>query len=158
MAEAGGPGGRLTGRLHVPDVNRRAGALPSLGTSQRCVDVGGALVSRLSLMAISNESLNRSGPAFVSGSSAVANAIVRPSGDHANCCTPIVAVVSARTRPLSTRATNTCDRATPAVGAPARHAIWRPSGDHRGLESATCPPTSAFVVPFATSTRTSVGS
>src|SRR5512143_3296392 len=93
IGAAGGPGGWLVGRLHVPDV-RRLAAPPLDGTTQRCVG-STAVVTVKSSFTISNESLKRSGPVFFSGSSAVANAIVLPSGDHANCCTPVGAFVSA---------------------------------------------------------------
>src|SRR5262245_34848813 len=61
--DEGAPGGKLTGRLQVPDVSRRAGALPSLPTSHTCVGIA-AFVTRKSSLPISNESLNRSTPVF----------------------------------------------------------------------------------------------
>src|SRR5207244_1066932 len=68
--DEGAPGGKLTGRLQGPEVNRR-GVVPSLPTSHRCVGIA-ALVTRKSSLPISNESLKRSMPVFFSGSSAVA--------------------------------------------------------------------------------------
>src|SRR5205809_7952111 len=44
--EAGGPGGKLGGRLQEPDVRRRAGAPPSDGTSQTCVRRGAAWIRK----------------------------------------------------------------------------------------------------------------
>ncbi len=70
IGAAGGPGGWLVGRLHDPDVSRRA-APPSDGTIQMWVGVG-AVVTVKSSFWISKESLKRSGPVFFSGSSAVA--------------------------------------------------------------------------------------
>ena len=48
IGDDGGPGGKLTGRLHVPDVSRRAAPL-SFATSQTCVEVG-AFVTRKSVL------------------------------------------------------------------------------------------------------------
>ena len=70
IRDAGGPGGCAVGRLQDPDVSR-LGAPPSAGDTQMCVGVT-AVVTVKSSFTISNESLKRSGPVFLSGSSAVA--------------------------------------------------------------------------------------
>src|SRR2546426_4728232 len=95
--DAGAPGGWLIGRLHEPEVMRRASP-PSAGTSHAWVGSACDWIRKSSL-ATSNESLKRSGPVFFSASSSVAYAIVRPSGDHANCWTPFGALVMRRTSP-----------------------------------------------------------
>src|SRR5690349_9172558 len=84
--DAGELGGWLIGMLHAPQVKRRAPA-PSVPVTQRCAGRG-AEVNRKSLFPTSNESLNRSSPVRFWASSDAAYAIMRPSGRHANCCTP----------------------------------------------------------------------
>src|SRR6266849_5576987 len=91
IGDDGGPGGKLTGMLHVPDVKRRASP-PALATSQRWVGVGASVIVKSSFPT-SNASLNFSRPVFFGDSSAVAYATVVPSGDQANCCTPLDAFV-----------------------------------------------------------------
>jgi hypothetical protein len=43
MAEAGGPGGRLIGSVHVPEVSRFI-APPAAGTTQTCVGVSASVI------------------------------------------------------------------------------------------------------------------
>src|SRR5262245_7593740 len=92
IGDAGGPGGWLVGSLHAPAVSRFIDP-PSAATTHRCVGNTAAVIVKSSFT-ISNESLNRSGPLFFSSSSTLAYAIVPPSGDHANCCTPVAALVT----------------------------------------------------------------
>jgi hypothetical protein len=90
--DAGGPGGQATGRLQRPDV-RRFASPPLDGTVQIWLGITAAWMNRSSF-STSNESLNRSGPFFASGSSSVTKANVAPSGDHAYCCTPFATFVT----------------------------------------------------------------
>ena len=88
MGDAGGPGGNATGRLHVPDVNRRGAswgsAVAVAETIHKCVGAGFSL-TRKSLSPTSKASSNLSAPVFLGTSSLAAKASAEPSGLQANC-------------------------------------------------------------------------
>src|SRR5437867_3507143 len=149
--DEGAPGGKLTGKLQLPDVRRRAAVAPSLGTSHTCVGVG-AVATRKSSLPTSNESLNRSGPVFFSASSAVAYTIVDPSGDQAYCCTPFGAFVMRLASPPVIASTNTCRCASRPVPTLARNASRSPPGDQRGWPTPRRSDVSGRSVPESTST------
>ena len=67
MGEAGEPGGFETGKLQVPEVSLRA-VPPAAEMTHRCVGGGGALIRKSSFVT-SKESLKRSSPSFLAGSS-----------------------------------------------------------------------------------------
>ncbi len=92
MGEAGGPGGKATGKVHSPEV-RRFASPPAAGMSQRCV--GSALsLSRKLPSPTSKASSNLSAPVFLEGASAAAKAMALPSGFHANCWIEVWLLVS----------------------------------------------------------------
>src|SRR5450755_1503991 len=127
IGEAGELGGWLMGSVHDPEVRRR-GSPPSDGTSQRWVGRAASL-TRKSSLPTSNESLNFSSPVFLAGSSADANAIIFPSGRHANCWMPVIDLVICTASPPVIGMTNICGFAFAPV---ARNARRSPAGDQRG--------------------------
>src|SRR5262249_4834772 len=98
--DAGGPRGHATGRVQRPHLRRFAAPPPPDGTVQMWLGIAAACTNTSSF-STSNESLNRSGPFFTSGSSSVTNANVAPSGDQAYCCTPLAALVTRCASPPS---------------------------------------------------------
>src|SRR5580704_17852891 len=127
IGEAGELGGWLVGSVHEPEVRRR-GSPPSDGSSHKCVG-SAASFTRKSSLPTSNESLNFSSPVFLGASSAAANAIILPSGRHANCWTPGIDLVICTASPPVIGITNICGFAFAPV---ARNARRSPAGDQRG--------------------------
>src|SRR6187200_2521659 len=136
IIDEGAPGGRVTGSVQSPDVSRFA-APPAAGTIHTCVGGTGAVMKRWKFSCTSNESFQRWYPGFFSGTSAVAKPIVAPSGDHASCCTPLVAVVSCLASPPLLDTTKICAPGWPGTGPVERNAICWPFGDHRGKDTLT---------------------
>src|SRR5580658_10796899 len=127
IGEAGELGGWLVGSVHEPEV-RRWGSPLSAGSSHKCVGRA-ASFTRKSSLPTSNESLNFSSPVFLGASSVAANAIIFPSGRHANCCTPVVDFVICAASPPVMGITNIWDLPFDPV---ARNASRSPVGDQRG--------------------------
>jgi hypothetical protein len=97
MGDAGGPGGKLTGSDHVPEVSRLASP-PLAAINQMWVDCEGPVTNE-SLAPTSNASRNLASPSRFGASSMAAYATVAPSGFQANCVTGPAEWVSCRESP-----------------------------------------------------------
>ena len=132
MGEAGGPGGKATGRLQEPEVRRLAGAASSpervVETSQMW-EGNSWVLTRKSLSPTGKASSKESAPVFLGASSWATKAMAEPSGRQANCWMEVGEWVSCKASPpaRSRRKIWLC-----LSESQARKARRSPVGDQRG--------------------------